>query len=426
MTPIRHRVLFTLHQHDRELDPQLQCRVKWGSSRFIVTMNTGYRIDRERWDAQTQTCRPGSFHGARRIPAATINAEILRYSAAVEDAFRAFAEAGVYPTVPAMRADLQARLSRQATIGPAKDVLTAFDAFVAEEGAKNSWTDATITKMRVVRKHLERWRPALSWKDFDEAGLASYLTYLRDVRKQQNATVKKQLGYLKWFLAWAEGKGYLVCRDFAHFKPKMKAGGRPVIYLTWDELMKVWDAELDGLYNDVRNVFVFCCFTSLRYSDAMNLRWSDVDRKSISITTVKTADPLVIDLNSWSEEIIGRYVDEAYPEDHVFPEIPNQVMNRYLHKICKDCGIDTPVHVTWYKGADRHDEVHPKHELITSHAGRRTFVVNALSMGIQPSVVMRWTGHSDYKAMRPYIAVSDSAKAEAMALFDAKKDTSRP
>jgi integrase len=425
MTPLRHRVLFALHQHDRELDPQLQCRVKWGSSRFIVTMNTGYRIDRERWDADAQRCKPNSFHGARRVPAASINAEIARYASAVEDAFRAFAESGTYPTVPAMRADLQARLARQATVNPAADVLTAFDSFTSEQAAKNSWTDATITKMRVVRKHLERWKPTLSWKDFDEAGLASYVTYLRETRGQQNATIKKQLGYLRWFLAWAERKGYMVCRDFAHFRPKMKAGGKPVIYLTWDELMKVWDADLDGLYEDVRNVFVFCCFTSLRYSDAMNLRWSDVDRKTISITTVKTADPLVIDLNSWSEEILGRYVDEGYPDDRVFPSIPNQVMNRYLHRICKDCGIDSPVHVTWYKGAERHDEVHPKHELVTSHAGRRTFVVNALSMGIQPTVVMKWTGHSDYKAMKPYIAVSDASKAQAMALFDTKKDTEK-
>ena len=426
MTPIRHRVLFTLHQHDRELDPQLQCRVKWGSSRFIVTLNTGYRIDRERWDADAQRCMPNSFHGRRRIPAATINSEILRYASAVEDAFRGFAESEIFPTVPAMRADLQARLTRQATVAPGADVLEAFDQFVAEQSVKNSWTESTVIKMRVVRGHLKAWRPGISWKDFDEAGLASYVTYLREKRKQNNVTVKRQLGYLRWFLAWAEGKGYMADGTYKLFRPKMKSGGKPVIYLTWEELMKVWNAELDGLYEDVRNIFAFCCFTGLRFSDAMNLRWSDVDRKSIRITTVKTADPLVIDLNKWSEEIIGRYVDEGFPDDHVFPVTANQVMNRYLHKICEDCGINAPVHLTWYKGSERFDEVKPKHELVTSHAGRRTFVVNALSMGIPPSVVMKWTGHSDYKAMKPYIDVSDAAKASAMALFDEKKDTSRP
>lgn len=59
-----------------------------------------------------------------------------------------------------------------------------------------------------------------------------------------------------------------------------------------------------------------------------------------------------------------------------------------------------------------------KWELIGTHTGRRTFVCNALSMGISPQVVMKWTGHSDYKAMKPYIDVTDTAKAGAMGLFD--------
>ena len=76
------------------------------------------------------------------------------------------------------------------------------------------------------------------------------------------------------------------------------------------------------------------------------------------------------------------------------------------------------MHVTWYRGSERFDEVHPKWELVSSHCGRRTFICNALAMGISPTVVMQWTGHEDYKAMRPYIAVSQDTKAEAMALFD--------
>ena len=31
---------------------------------------------------------------------------------------------------------------------------------------------------------------------------------------------------------------------------------------------------------------------------------------------------------------------------------------------------------------------------------------------------MEWTGHSDYKAMKPYIKIVDAAKAENMARFD--------
>lgn len=35
-------------------------------------------------------------------------------------------------------------------------------------------------------------------------------------------------------------------------------------------------------------------------------------------------------------------------------------------------------------------------------------------MGISPEVVMKWTGHSDYSSMKPYIEVADETKAESM------------
>ena len=46
------------------------------------------------------------------------------------------------------------------------------------------------------------------------------------------------------------------------------------------------------------------------------------------------------------------------------------------------------------------EETFPKYEMIGTHAGRRTFICFALSSGIPPQVVMKWTGHSDYQAMK--------------------------
>ena len=59
-----------------------------------------------------------------------------------------------------------------------------------------------------------------------------------------------------------------------------------------------------------------------------------------------------------------------------------------------------------------------KWELMGTHTGRRTFIVQALSMGISPNIVMKWTGHSDYKAMKPYIDIVDSIKAQSMTKFN--------
>ena len=126
---------------------------------------------------------------------------------------------------------------------------------------------------------------------------------------------------------------------------------------------------------------------------------------------------MTIELNKWSREILARYNRPDAPMK-VFPRITNQVMNRAVKEICKACEVTDPVRLTRYKGGQRIDETHPKWELIGTHAARRTFVVNALQMGISPTIVMKWTGHASYDSMKPYIAVADSARAQAMAGFD--------
>lgn len=44
--------------------------------------------------------------------------------------------------------------------------------------------------------------------------------------------------------------------------------------------------------------------------------------------------------------------------------------------------------------------------------------MTALSLGVPPNVVMKWTGHSDYKAMKPYIDIADTVKAREMTKMD--------
>ena len=93
-------------------------------------------------------------------------------------------------------------------------------------------------------------------------------------------------------------------------------------------------------------------------------------------------------------------------------------MNEYIQELGKLTEIEEPIRITYYKGNERKDEVIPKHKLLSTHAGRRTFICNALSLGIPVNVVMKWTGHSDYKSMKPYIDIADNIKVNAMKKFD--------
>ena len=168
----------------------------------------------------------------------------------------------------------------------------------------------------------------------------------------------------------------------------------------------------------VKDVFLFCCFTGLRYSDVFNLKRSDIKENHIEITTVKTSDSLVIELNNHSRLILEKYAHVAFEHDKALPVISNQKMNDQLKELTELAEIKEPVRETYFKGNKRMDEVKPKYKLISTHAGRRTFICNALSLGIQPQVVMKWTGHSDYKAMKPYIDIADDIKASAMEKFN--------
>ena len=113
-----------------------------------------------------------------------------------------------------------------------------------------------------------------------------------------------------------------------------------------------------------------------------------------------------------------KYKDFNFPDNLALPVLPNQLMNRYLKKICEYVGFNQPITRIAYKGGERVEETKPKCEMIGTHAGRRTFICFALASGIPPQVVMKWTGHSDYQAMKPYIAIAEKTKADAMKLFD--------
>lgn len=414
---MKYRVLFIPSKDKRdEATALLRCRLTWDGSRTPVSLNVGFRVDLDKWNAKEQRCARNSFHGRRRIPAATINHEIERFTSAAEAAFGKFSEP---PAPDLLRRAFRAELGLDLPDRP--PFLTALDEFVKEQSRMQAWSQATVQKFHQLRRHLDEFGGLNDFDDVNRRTLLRFVAFLQDECGFVNSTVAKYVGYLRWFLKWAEARRYLTDDDWKYFHPKLKNVAPQVIFLTWEELMRMWDYKAPAGHsylNDVRDIFLFCCFTSLRYSDAINAKWSDFDGNVLTVVTVKTGDPLRIEMNKWSNEILARHVGQDYGQDRVFRPIPNQVMNRYLKQICRELDLSSPVRVTTYRGAVRTDEVKQKWEVIGTHAGRRTFIVNALSMGIPPQVVMKWTGHSDYKAMKPYIDVTDAARLDAMHKFD--------
>ena len=318
-----------------------------------------------------------------------------------------------------------------------------FDDFTATMGVQNNWRKAMFEKYAALRNQLEDFAGAkVEFSDFDTEGLVNFVEYLRTRQGMRNSTIDKKIAILKAFLKWADSKGYNTVHDYKTYYPKLKKTDNKVVFLTWDELMMVYNFDFPELgakvslfdinghqyekrvsyepktLSEARDVFCFCCFTSLRYSDVANLKRQDVFKDHITVTTIKTADTLKIELNKYARAILDKYANVDFPKNKALPVVSNQRMNEYLKEMAELCGLNEPVTKTYYYGNDRRDEVKPKWAMIGTHTGRRTFICNALTLGIAPQIVMKWTGHSDYKAMRPYIDIADQAKADAMKLFD--------
>lgn len=430
---------------NKQGEAPIRCSVMIRGKRLTTT--TGYSIRPEHWNASRQEIKLSAngkpVANSRGVKAKVINGHLKRI-----DSFFSDYENGITLNGEEV-ADLKSvyngefgKAGRSVEAGSEKGFFDYYDEFTEEMGAQNDWTSATFGKFAALKNHITDFAQAISFEDLNEKGLTKFVDYLRNTLDMRNSTIGKQLGFLKWFLKWADAKGYNQEKSYLTFSPKLKATEKKVVFLEWDELMRVYNYEFPesgtelrlkdingneyskkttlerGTLERVRDVFCFCCFTSLRYSDVANLKRSDVFPKYISITTIKTADTLKIELNKYSRAILDKYAGVEFPFDKALPVVSNQRMNEYLKELGEICGFNTPVTVTYYKGNKRVDEIYPKWQMFGTHTGRRTFICNALMLGIAPQIVMKWTGHSDYKSMKPYIDIADAAKADAMKLFD--------
>ena len=380
----------------------------------------GRKVDLDKWDADAERAIEGT------IDAAEINRTIEEYKTQINEVFARFEllEKRV-PTPQEVKYLFNDMIGKTSLLDDSGnlDFWSVFDVFTEQVGEKNQWTDSTFQKFRTLRHHLKSFAPTLSFSSLTEEKLQGLIAYYykKDFR---NTTISKQLSFLRWFLRWAAQKGYYKGDLHETFKPKLKGisvDSKEIIYLSQDELKQLQDFHFQPMQEAlerVRDVFLFQCFTGLRYSDVAKLKRSDVKKGIVHVVTKKTVDGLRIELNKHSQAILDKYKDCTFPSDKVLPVISNEKMNAHLKTLGQVVGLDEPTRIVYFKGNKRYEEVYPKWYLLTTHVARRTFVVTALQLGIPVEVIMRWTGHSNFEAMKPYAKIVDELKEKSMSKFD--------
>lgn len=387
-----------------------------------IQIFTGHRTDYNKWDESAQKVTKNAINQAG-VSSSEINDRLDLLKSTITEVYKQAKFLKISPTAQYIRDELKNVLDE--TRKPGNSFFDVYKEFIATESKKNDWTINTVKKFNTNYSQLEKFQKDRHYKiDFDNLDDNFFIKltdYYKETHKHRNTTIAKNLKIIKWFLNWAAKKGYNKNLAFRDYSPDLKgtAHNNSIIILTWDELMHLYKKKIKLKHLEhVRDVFCFCCFTGLRYSDVANLKRSNIKGDSIEFTSIKTDESLIIDLNSYSQAILDKYKNFKSPDGKCLPVISNQKMNVYLKDVGKLAGFDSLETIVYYKGAQRFEETFKKWQLMTTHMGRKTFVTNALFLNIPSEVIQKWTGHKDHKIFEKYYKIVDQQRRKEMDKFN--------
>lgn len=266
----------------------IKCIVRFACT--SMTLFTGHRIDLSKFDEKRQVVRNSCTNKAGEY-ASDINADLDRMKGIIQDIFQSYELKGIIPSPEEVRNEYK-RITNKANHN-SSDLIPRYKEFMETVSRTNAWSKETIKKHNVIFNTVLSWNKDASFDMLDENRIVSLISYMQKERGDRNTTIAKHISFFKQFLLWAEQKGYNRNTTFKTFKPKLKGSHfefKGVIFLTWEELMKIYNAELKSPLDKVRDVFCFCCFTGLRYSDVYKLKKSDIVNEKINIVTQKDVD----------------------------------------------------------------------------------------------------------------------------------------
>ena len=367
------------------------------------TLSAKLNIDPQHWDKNTQ--RAINYRtGVSNILKGELNS-INKYLEALENKLKAI-ESEVRVNEPlSVFEDVWEAIQKHFN---KKSLYDIYDDFMLKRTGRIS--SSSMSKYRRLKGLLEDYekdnKVTLNIKTIAKKSfLQDFFTYMIETKSFINSTAYKEIQFLKAFLNWAYDYEYHNLKDYEKIKRIdliKETEEVDIIYLTEPELMKLYDLDLEEeKLKKVRDVFVFQCFTGVRYSDIEKLSREDIRDASWHLRTQKTRQIIQIPLSGYALSILERYRDNPQP----LPVISNQKMNKYLKDVCEKAKINQPIKTVTFKGSKREDTITEKFKKIGTHTARRTFISLSLQKGMKPELIRKITGHTTSRMMQKYVKI---------------------
>jgi integrase len=401
-----------------------QCRIilKFSYEGDRLEYYVGHSVEKSFWDKEEQRVIKG-YKDKNGTSSTDINKHLYKVENTIEDIYAEYKALKKKFRKNELKDELKNRLDDKIPETSDLSLLDYFEIFI--ETNKSEWKKATKQKKenvkRIITDFHKKHKIPLEFDVIDSNYFKKLIQYSVSKLKHQNSNISKNLSIYKGFLNWAYDEGYNKSNEYRkfsienHFKGVLKPS--ETIALTKLELIKLYNHKFEDADLELtRDIFCFACFTGLRFSDLKNLKKVNIKENHLKIFAIKGNKEITVDLNKYSKAILKKYFD--LPMEHCFPVPSNAELNAKLKGMGQELEFNDKEEVIFFKGKERISEIKNRHQLITTHTARRTFISNALVMNIPAQVIMKWTGHSDYKSFERYVKISEQERKIAMSKFD--------
>ena len=250
--------------------------------------------------------------------------------------------------------------------------------------------ERTIRPEQITSEMVEAFTEYLQTRSVGE-GARSYYQRFKKVFKA--CAVKYNINYQRPFLD-ADGKSITI---------KIDEGAIVKDFLSPEEERQLIATHYTGENPEIRNAFIFCLYTGMRFCDVKDLTFGNIDFPNRLLTYEQnktkghsTHSSVSLPLTDDLLELVGN-VPEGNKDTLIF-DLPSHTMClKALRRWVKRAGIDK--HITW-------------------HCARHSFGTNmaatAAQKGISIRVVQEMMGHSSLTYTQRYTRVVDEQKRQAM------------
>jgi site-specific recombinase XerD len=264
----------------------------------------------------------------------------------------------------------------------------------------------TLERYKTAKKHvqafikLEYKLADINVKDVNHKFIHGFEYYLKTERNCSHNTAIKYITNFKKIIRIAYANDWISKDPFYNWKARLKTIDRE--FLSKEEIQKLVEKELViKRLDQVKDIFIFSCFTGLAYADVKKLAKNDIvigidGDRWIKTKRTKTNTRSNIPLLATAEAILEKYSEhpDVVQSQFLLPVLSNQKMNAYLKEIADVCEIN---------------------KNLTFHLARHTFATTVtLTNGVPIESVSKMLGHKSLKTTQHYAKILDRKVSEDM------------